>query len=127
MSDYRMSHQPDLAGPGIHEADKTYPGIHDNPRWYATGDACCDAESMSVISQTRGRPDHTVRVYRAVPHGVTDINPGDWVSTSRTYAQQHGRHPEDPAQDMPVISKTVRARNLVEGSGNSIHEWGYQP
>lgn len=125
--DYRGQHQPDLDGPGIHDADQVYDGIHDNPHWYRTGDPAADAESLAAIRAARGRPEATVRVYRAVPHGVTEINPGDWVSPSKSYARQHGTHPDDPAQDWPVISKVVPAKHLREGSGNSIHEWGYRP
>lgn len=125
--EYRGGHQPDLDGPGIHEAHKVYEGIHENPRWYSTGDEAADAESLAVIRSAKDRPDQMVRIFRAVPHGVTEINPGDWVTPSRSYARDHGMHPTDPSQDWPVISKVVPAKHIVEGSGNSIHEWGYRP
>lgn len=123
---YRLSHQPDLDGPGMHEAHLTYPGIYENPNWYSQGGKT-DRESMAAIRRVRGRPDAMVTVYRSVPHGVDSINPGDWVTPSRTYAKEHGMHPTDPSQDMPVLSIRVPARHVVEGSGNSIDEWGYRP
>lgn len=123
---HRMSHQPDLDGPSVSDIESLYPGIYENPEWYSTNEKA-DRESLAVINKVRGKPDATVTVYRAVPQGVTTINPGDWVSLSRTYATEHGMHATDAAQDMPVISMEVPARFVVEGSGNSINEWGYQP
>jgi hypothetical protein len=126
QSGHRMSHQPDLDGPGMHEAHRTYPGIYENPQWYTHGEQS-DRESLSAIRKTRNKPDASLRIYRAVPPGVTDISPGDWVTPSRTYAREHGMHPTDSNQDMPVISMMVPAKHVVEGSGNSINEWGYRP
>ena len=127
QASYRMSHQPDISGPSVSDVENLYPGIYENPEWYSTGDPKSDRESLAVIKKVRGNPDAMVTVYRAAPQGVTTINPGDWVSLSRTYATEHGMHATDPAQDMPVISMEVPARSVVEGSGNSINEWGYQP
>ena len=123
---YRGYHQPDLEGPGIHEVDKTYPDFYDHPRWYHFGAGeAYDKESTQVIMNARGNPEHPVRIYRAVPKGVTDINPGDWVTASRSYANQHAESNMDGKWS--VIHKVVPAKHVVEGSGNSINEWGYRP
>ena len=126
---YRMSHQPDISGPSVSDVENLYPDIYAHPEYYWSGSkpTKADRESLAVINRVRGNPDAMVTVYRAAPQGVTTINPGDWVSLSRTYATEHGMHATDPAQDMPVISMEVPARSVVEGSGNSINEWGYQP
>lgn len=52
------------------------------------------------------------------------INPGDWVSISRGYAMQHGR--SELKGDFRILTKTVPAKDLYT-SGDSIHEWGYNP
>jgi hypothetical protein len=52
------------------------------------------------------------------------INPGDWVSVSKTYAHEHGR--DNLKGKYKVLSKTVRASE-VWTDGNSIHEQGYHP
>jgi hypothetical protein len=35
-------------------------------------------------------------------------------------------HETDPAKDWPVISRKVRAQELVT-EGNSVNEWGWHP
>lgn len=130
-SGYRGNHQP-IDGQdavGAHEVDKGFPDFYEHPEWYHHGGSQkqADRETTSALRSIRGNPDAQVTVYRAVPHGVTRINPGDWVSLSRSYAQGHGMHPDDPKQDMPVISMRVPARHVRESGVNSIHEWGYFP
>jgi hypothetical protein len=124
---YRGRHQPPAESPGMHEADQMYPDYYERPEIY-TGytNPAVERESMRHILRVRGNADAPVTVYRAVPHGVSEINPGDWVTQSAGYAKNHGRHPTDPSQDMPVISKKVRAGELTT-EGNSIHEWGWNP
>lgn len=124
---YRGSHRPPDASSGspLHDVESVMPGFYENPRLYATGSPH-DAESIRVIRSSRGRPEAPVRVFRAVPRGVTEINPGDWVSTSRSYASDHGKHPTDPSLDWPLISREVAAGEL-HSEGNSIHEWGWNP
>lgn len=124
--DYRGQHQADPDGPALHEAEVAYPDIHQHPEYYHHGGQAYD-ESMAAIRAARGKPDRPVTVYRAVPHGVKDINPGDWVSTSKAYATQHGMHAHDPKQDLPVISRKVPAKHLHTDGGNDVNEWGYFP
>ena len=122
---YRGAHQPNPDDPAMHEAEVHFQGIHENPRWYNHGGATYD-ESIRHIQKVRNKPDADITIYRAVPHGVTEINHGDWVTTSKQYAKTHGLHPEDPKQDMPVISKKVKAKHL-RTPGDDVNEWGYYP
>ena len=124
--DYRMRHQPDPEGPAMHEAGLAFPNIYEIPRAYTSGIGNADAESMLAISRARSNPGAMIRIYRAAPQGVTQINPGDWVTPSKHYATIHGMHPEDPALDSPVISMIVPAAEL-RTEGNSINEWGWFP
>jgi hypothetical protein len=52
------------------------------------------------------------------------INPGDWVSTSLSYAKDHGQ--SNLRNNYKIRSKTVTAKELYTDA-NSIHEWGYNP
>jgi len=54
---------------------------------------------------------------------VDTINPGDWVTLSPTYAQEHLR---SNVLGGKVISQVVPARDLWF-DGNSINEFGYDP
>ena len=57
-----------------------------------------------------GKPNKKVKVYRAVPKGVTEINSGDWVTLSKEYAKMHGEHPLDGNYD--IIETEVEANKL---------------
>lgn len=52
------------------------------------------------------------------------INAGDWVTISRQYAVDHGK--SSLKNQYKIISKTVRAKDIYT-TGDSIHEWGYDP
>src|SRR5882724_268906 len=106
----------DLTGNGIYPAD-----IYTHPHYYESEH---HPETLNAIHAARGRPNKSVKIYRALPDKSQGINTGDWVTTSRKYAVQHSRHPHDPAQDMPVVSRTVKAQHLIT-SGDSLNEWGY--
>lgn len=128
--DYRMQHR----APGPQHAplhDPTRPngdggafrqeGL-DNPDWGEIGDP--HEESLTAVRRAKGNPEAPVTIYRSVPHGVTSIRTGDWVSTSSRYALEHGMHPDDPSKDWPVLKATVPAKH-VHTDGNDINEWGY--
>lgn len=50
------------------------------------------------------------------------INNGDWVTTHRDYAKEHGKSHLN--NQYKIISKTVPAQHLYT-DGNDIFEWGY--
>jgi 2'-5' RNA ligase len=81
------------------------------------------AESLEAVRKAKGRPDAPVTIYRAAPHGVTHIHPGDWVSTSGDYAKDHAVQ-DDGSPAWPVLKATVPAKH-VRTDGNDINEWGY--
>lgn len=100
--------------------------FYDKPQFYADINDAASKESFSVIKKAKGNPDAEITIYRAVPQGIKDIEEGDWVSLSPTYAKQHGLHPTDETQDMPVISVKVKAKDIV-WDGNDVNEFAYFP
>ncbi len=134
QGDYQGSHQApgregaradDLTMNGVYPAD-----VYERPDWYESGDGLAE---MHKIIRLRGQPDARVWIFRAVPRSVAGplegrsrrlISPGDWVTTSKQYAKDHG---DSALEGKYVIAALrVRARDIYT-EGNSIFEWGYAP
>lgn len=125
VEDYRINHRapgPDETNARADNIEQVMPDFYSHPGWYKTGDDIPDGQSVSAVQRIRDKPDEKVWVYRAAPVG--QLNSGDWVTLSRAYAEHHALHPTDPAQDMPVFARRVRAGDLWT-DGNSINEFGY--
>jgi hypothetical protein len=129
---YRMTHTApnrefgatldDLTGGG-----QMYPADVYSPKgyqYYGTGNSF-DKKAFDIANRFKGKPDATVEIYRAVPKGVSDeINPGDWVTLTKDYAEDHGQGPLKG--DYKIIKKKVKASDIFTNA-DSIHEWGYDP
>jgi hypothetical protein len=129
---YRMTHTApnrefgatldDLTGGG-----QMYPADVYSPKgyqYYGTGNSF-DKKAFDIANRFKGKPDATVEIYRAVPKGVSDeINPGDWVTLTKDYAEEHGQGPLKG--DYKIIKKKVKASDIYTNA-DSIHEWGYDP
>lgn len=112
----------DLTDNGIYPKDIYAP---EGFRYYSTGNAPLDAEAYSIVSALRNHPNKVVRVYRAIEKDAkVTIQPGDWVTTVKKYAQEHGEGALNG--EYKVISKVVKAKDIYT-SGDSWLEWGYQP
>lgn len=128
--DYRGLHRPSY-GPGLHEIDNGEllpPDVLQHPEWY-TGYTEPEfiRETVQALRRANGDPDATVTIYRAAPPGVDRINNGDWVTLSRSYAEQHGyQEAEDGSDDWPVIEMQVPASE-VRFAGDDLMEWGWWP
>jgi hypothetical protein len=125
---YRMQHQPltradEFGSPATDIGSEMMPGFYENPNLYGSGYAEADKESRRVLVSIKDKPDAPVTIYRTVPESVDTINPGDWVTLSPTYAQEHLR---SNVLGGKVISQVVPARDLWF-DGNSINEFGYDP
>lgn len=88
---------------------------------YGSGDPVIDRDWWMIAMKAKGKPDYEVEVYRAVPKGVTDINSGDWVTTSKKYAENHGENALNGEYDL--ISAKVKANTL--SSEGYPYEFGY--
>lgn len=64
----------------------------------------------------------TVVVYRAVPRGVTEIRPGDWVTLRRSYAATHRQR----RHGWSVLTKRVPVEHVM-WAGTDENEWFYVP
>ena len=87
-----------------------------------------DIPVMSLIRRYQDKPDAQVVIYRAVPdvEEIKDINPGDWVSIYRPYAESHGESGWGNGEGYKILEKRVKASELYT-DGNSIYEWGWDP
>ena len=92
---------------------------------HASGDAT-DKAAIRIIQSARNKPDAPVKVFRAIPKSIqsNEINPGDWITTIKSYAVQHGEGPL--GGDYKILEKTVPAGDLYT-NGDSIFEFGYDP
>ena len=127
---YRMQHQAPSRDGGIPAtnleegmADATDPKLQ--MAIYGTGDDISDRESFAALNAIQNDPDAMVTIYRAVPGDVNTINPGDWVTLSENYANQH-KNFYLANENGKVIAVQVRAGDLFT-DGNSINEFGYDP
>ena len=129
--DYKGEHSAPMAEDGAPlwniTANGVYPDDVYGPNgmsWYGTGDRFLDSEAYSILRKAHGRRDKQLTVYRAVPKGVKGINRGDWVTTVRQYAKDHGESALNG--EYSIIKKSVTARDIFT-DGNSWLEWGYDP
>jgi hypothetical protein len=120
--DYRMQHQP-AWGPAGHEIGQTddFPrDILQKPEWY-TGYPNELKEFWSKIKRGIGMPDKKVIIYRALPKSAgSTINTGNWITLSKTYAEQHA----EGEKDWHIVEFEVPLRH-IRWAGDDLMEWGY--
>jgi hypothetical protein len=125
--DYRGSHIPPNYkeyGAPLHDLTQIMPkDIYsaDAKRLYGIGDSIIDSEWRIAALKAKGKPDAEIEVFRAVPKGVKDINSGDWVTTSKKYATNHGEN--TLGGEYEIVSKKVKANTL--SSEGYPYEFGY--
>lgn len=127
--EYRGSHTaPDRTnGAPLHDLETAFPGIYGPHalQYYKTGgNDADDRVTLNKIQRLHNKPRAGVQVYRAVPRGVSTINPGDWVAINKKYAIDHGAGQLRNAYR--ILTKIVSARDLYN-NGDSIQEFGYDP
>ena len=128
--DYRIQHRPadKTSGSPMHDLSGVYPDDIYDPRGaeyyghYGQNNPL-DIAAIQKIRHARGNPRKGIQIYRAVPPGVKAIQPGDWVTTVKAYAQEHGAW---IGPRFKILSKVVKAGDLYT-EGNSILEWGWDP
>lgn len=103
-------------------ADVLGPDAFSNPRYHGYGE--CDEETRRQLRRVRHAPEALVRIYRALPSGLGQINPGDWVTLSQDYARQHAMRDDHAANDWPIVFADVPARTVVS-DGKDLDQYGY--
>lgn len=98
------------------------PDVYEHPEFYGSGE--CDEETMRQLLTAKDNPAALVTIYRALPAGLTAINPADWVTLSLAYANQHAIQDDNPSHDWPIVSASVPAI-CVYTDGNDLAEYGY--
>ncbi|HEY6021166.1 MAG TPA: NUDIX hydrolase, partial [Candidatus Paceibacterota bacterium] len=113
--------------------DDIMPDYLEHPEYFGSGyrGDLAEMEAHSKARRARGNPDKKVWIYRAVPHGISKIygntelahmfpdkDPTDlaeWVTTSKTYAQQHANSESCPKckGKMQIVAARARAGDLV--------------
>lgn len=125
-SDYRGSHRAptdDGYSASIDKLTKVFPDdVYEHPEFVGSGEV--DDETMAQLLKAKGDPDATVRIYRALPPGLGEINKADWVTLSEEYARQHAIQDDDEANDWPIIHADVPVRTVFS-DGNDLAEFGY--
>ena len=131
---YRGSHTapgPDFGAPlyDLTGGGQMYPSdvySASGARIYGTGYPQADKEAFALAKQVRGNPNADVLMFRAVPknESIKSINPGDWVTLSKSYAKTHGE--AVLGKDYKIIEQKVKAKDLWTNA-DSIHEFGYHP
>jgi hypothetical protein len=93
------------------------------PKYYMYDDKA-GMESLTAINNVK-RGAKTITAYRAIPKEINadKLIDGDWISFSRTYAENHGlsRFGEN---EYKIIEQDVNPKE-VWWDGNDIREWGY--
>ena len=127
MSTYKGSHTAPNAnsyGATLDDLTKIMPKnvySREGKNLYGLGDDVIDREWWMTAMKAYKKPDFEVEIFRAVPKGVKDINSGDWVTTSRKYAENHGESALSGEYD--IISRKVKAKNL--STAGDPQEYGY--
>lgn len=129
--DYRDSHTapgPDAAPAHALNSNGIYPDdIYSSKGASYYGDGRDDDKLvLAQLKTLKDRPNASIDIYRAVPkkHKDDGINAGDWVTTSKQYAIDHGEGRLNG--DYAILKKTVKASE-IHTDGNSYHEFGYNP
>ncbi len=128
---YRMSHQPSEVGPRAHnltedggEGEYLTDDVYAHPERYSGAGATVVKETMAQLKQAKGNPDAIVTIHRWAPEGNA-IESGNWVSLSKTYAEQHGES-NSSGKAGSVISLEVPAKT-IRFAGDDLAEFGYWP
>ena len=124
---YQGGHRPMADGPRLHdllEVPMLPDDVYAHPEWYDVDPKTKEGrETIAAINAMRGKPDAMVTIYRASPGKA--INSGDWVSLSKTYAEDHA-YSTLLDDSRATVEMKVPAKH-VRHAGAGLMEWGYFP
>ena len=126
--DYKMTHRPDndwhMTPDDLLGEDSVAPkDVYEHPEYYTIhSNKNVVKETKEALEKVKGNPDAKITIYRATT-GDT-INDGDWITLSKSYAEDHNYSQLDGKGK--IISKEVPVKD-VEWAGDDLSEWGYFP
>lgn len=128
---YQITHRPPTLqdvenGEGSYSYDLSTivpADVYEHPEWYFNMRDKADRESMEVVKRIKDDPDAVVTIYRGSPKG--ELNDGDWVTFSKTYAEQYAGDGQYSSEGSTVHKFRVKASDLT-WAGDSINEFGYR-
>ena len=129
---YKMAHRPskgatlDDITKFDDKQDEYSPSLpkdfYEHPEYYGDMSKTTYKESFEAIKKARNNPNGTVKIYRATTGN--EINDGDWITLSKTYAEHHKDtwlYGKGKVVEMEVPIKDVRF------AGDDFNEFGYFP
>ena len=124
-TDYFMTHRPTETGAYASDisnnGDLMPTDVYEHPEYYYNMDKS-HKESFEVLKKIRNNPNAEITIYRATPGDK--INKGDWITLSKTYAEQHNQSQFDGKAN--ILEKKVKAKD-IQFAGDDINEFGYYP
>jgi hypothetical protein len=120
---------PDFYDPQPTPGTRGLSGVDAQLHLYGQGSGesqAMDRATLNLINSIHGDPNAMVTIYRAVPKDVTAINPGDWVTPSRSYAELHADSNLGGMENARILQMQVPASQLWTNA-DSIEEWGWNP
>ena len=121
-TDYFMNHRPSEGYGNASNFEENMPDIFEHPEWYLNLDEKYNKESLNALKKVRNNPDAELTIYRATIGNK--INPGDWVTPSKAYAEYHNSSQFDGKGN--VLEMKVKAKD-IQFAGDDINEFGYFP
>ena len=121
-TDYMMRHRPSEEYGNGSNFEKNMDGVFEHPQWYMNMNEDWNVESLNALRRIRNKPDAEITIYRATPGNK--INPGDWVTPSKKYAELHNNSQLDGKGN--ILELKVKAKDILWG-GDDINEFGYYP
>ena len=132
VEDYGIGHRPLSDGAPAHDLTQGYSeDIYTHPQYWAAHNPPerDDLEGFAQLLRARGKPEAKVHIWRAshkdAPH---EINPGDWVTLSKTYAGKHAyaeSGTDDPEGQYTVHHAVVPAKHVRDAGTDYYREQGY--
>ena len=121
-TDYFMNHRPSSDYGNASNFEENMSGVFEHPEWYMNMNDAFNRESLSALKKVQNNPEAEIKIYRAT---IGDrINPGDWITPSKKYAEYHNFHQLDGKGK--VLEMTVKAKDILF-AGDDINEFGYFP
>lgn len=121
-TDYFMTHRPSEDYGNASNFEANMADVFEHPEWYMDMTEPYNRESLAALRKVRNNPDAEIKIYRATPGNK--INPGDWITPSKKYAEEHNYRQFDGKEN--ILEMKVKAKDILF-AGDDINEFGYFP